>query len=262
MVVTRYKPLFSVTASYELQGLGVLVDDLYILPLQDSVEKMNGLSLLSNAKKNSATVFYEGLEKPQPVPLTCEPLFLISSDEYFYFTIQLRNQKNIRGLKFHSTAAIAKEIGFPILYDAQIPALNAPTQLNAREDVKFMPPVFTFTVPLPLSGIVSEFAFLEIRNEKNILVKLPVPEAALNRKTVDGPGAIPEFSFTVDASSLETGIYEFKAGNYKKKYFISPGVELTGATGLIRVLKNNFLEYKKNLADPSFAKFILQIPKA
>jgi hypothetical protein len=263
MVVTRYKPLFSFTASYELAGLGVLTEGIQLETSEVSYQRMRDKKLLAHSKDNTVTVFYEGIEKPSVNPLTSEPVIEIDDEEYFYFKLEISGKGKLKGLKFHTTADRARENGFPVLYDALIAVNGGPAQVTTRDDIKVVSPVFTFAVEnLPLNGIAGDHATLEIRDEKNQLADLGISPAKLNDKAIDGVDAKPEFSFSIDASQLEAGIYEFKVGNFRKKFFIAPGINLDGAVSVIRVLKNDFLPYKKDLADNSFADFRLLIPKA
>ena len=86
--------------------------------------------------------------------------------------------------------------------------------------------------------------------------------ASLNDKSIDGVAAVPEYVFSVDASSLKPGVYNFKAGSFQKKFFITVDIDISDTVSLIRVLKNSFLGYNKNLADNGFAMFQLDIPQA
>lgn len=207
-------------------------------------------------------VFYEGTEMPVSLPVTSEPAFEIITDEFFYFGIDITEKEKIKGLKFHSTPAVAKEIGFPLLLDASVNVLGGPAVIAGREDVKVMSPVFSFIAKAADTGIVADYATLEIRDEKNGLIDLGIPPVQINDKKIEGIAAIPEFAFSVDASKLEAGIYEFGVGNVKKKYFLTNNMDISNMVSLVRVLKNNFLEYKKNLADKTFVKFEVQIPAA
>lgn len=261
MVVTRYKPLFSLTATYELPAIGITAEGLIVEDLGQSSSTMIDLKLRPQYKNNTATVFYEGYEKPVNAPTTCEPSLIIDSDKYFYFSLTLSSKEKIKLLKLHSSTAIAKEIGFPLLYDAFVPVLNGAATVTAREDVKIISPLFTLAVPAIDTGVASEYATLEIRDEKNVLVDLKIEPVKVNDKSIDGLAAVPEFAFSVDASSVEAGVYEFKIGNFKKKYFLAVNMDISKTVSIIRVLKNNFLEYKKNLNDNGYAKFSLLIPK-
>ncbi len=260
MIVSRYKPFFTLTASYDFAGIGVNAEGLTIQGMYQTENLMGDLKLKPQYKKNTATIFYEGVEKPVAAPTTCEPLAEINSDTYFFFSINLSDKQKIKGIKFHSSPAVAKEIGFPVLYDAFVD--NTSTEIiTAREDVIVMSPVFTLTAPASQTGITAEFALLEIRNEKNVLIDLKIPPVKLNDKAIDGAGAVPEFAFSVDASTLQPGVYEFKIGNFKKKFFLTTGMNISNNVSLIRVLKNNFLVYNKNLATSAHATFSLLIPK-
>lgn len=262
MNVVRYKPFFSVAVSYELAATGISAEGITVNTTNDTDDKLKNLKLKVQQKKNIATVYYEGQEKPVAAPALCEPLLTIDTEQYFYFSVRFADKEKINGLKFHSSAAVAKETGFPVLYDAAIPSLNGTAAIIVREDVKVASPVFTFTVTAAQTGLTSAYAALEIRDEKNVLVDLKIPPAAINTKSIDGPGAVPEFAFSIDASSLQPGVYELKAGAFKKKFFFPGPMNIQNAVSVIRVVKNNFLEYKKNLNDSSFAKFSLLIPKA
>lgn len=261
MVVIRYKPLFSLSVSYELASLGILTDGISISAAGESAGRMNDFRLKPQYKKNSVTIYYEGIEKPAGVPVTSEPLSPVSTDQYFYFLVDLSGRERIRGLQFHASAAEAKATGFPVLYDAAISVLNGPPVITRRSEIKVVSPVFTWTVVAADTGIAANTAVLELRDEDNAVVDLEIPPAKLNDKSVDGAGAIPEFSFTVDASRLQPGIYEFKTGTFTKKLFIATRMDITQCIALVRVLKNEFLGYKTNLADNSFTRFDLMIPK-
>ena len=262
MNITRYKPLFSVSVSYELEGLGVSSRGITVKTMTGSDEKMRNLKLKAQRSENTLTIFYEGAEKPSDIPVTCEPFLEINAEEYFYFSISISEKEKIKGLKFHSTNSVAKEIGFPLLYDASVKVLNGPSVIASREDVKVKLPVFTFTTNAADTGISAGYATLEITDENNVPVNLNIPPAQLNDKEIDGAEAVPEFAFSVDASKLKEGIYEFKVGSLVKKFFLATRMEISNSVLLVRVLKNNFLEYKKDLADTTFVQFNLSIPKA
>jgi|GEM_PF-1620063 len=262
MRTTRYKPLFSVSSSYQLTGIDVSTEGIEVVAMPLSDGRMNDLKLLPQYKNDTATIFYKGTEAPSVNPVTSEPDLEISSDEYFYFGIKMANKEKIARLKFHTTPAKATEIGFPVLYDASIKVLNGPPVVEIRDDVKLILPVFTFTAIAADTGIAADYASLEIRNEQNNLVDLNMDPVKINDKAIDGVSAVPEFAFSVDASQLEPGIYEFKVGNFKKKYFVANRMDTVGEVAVVRVLKNSFLEYKKTLADKTFAQFELLIPPA
>lgn len=261
-MVTRYKPLFSFTTSYNLAGIGIISDGITLTAPAFSLGTMSDLKLKPQFKGNVAAVYFEGKEMPADAPVDCVPSIVIDTDEYFYLSIGFSDKEKIKNLKFHSTATIAKDIGFPVLYNALISVSGGATTVSIQEDVKIVTPVFTFTVTQAQTGLTSAYAALEIRDEKNALVNLNIPPALLNDKSIDGVSAIPEFAFSVDASGLEPGIYSFKAGNFIKKFFIVGDAEILDSISLVRVLKNTFLEYKTSLADTSFAEFDLLIPQA
>lgn len=262
MKLTRYKPFFSINASYVLPGIGVSTQGISVNAVDISDAKMYDLKLKPKYKENTATVFYEGTETPPGVPLTSEPAFEIVTDEYFYFGVNLSDKEKIKKLKFYSAPAVEKEIGFPLLYDASVKVLNGPAVLSPREDVKVVLPLFTFTALAADTGITAGYASLEIRDEKNVIADLGILPVQLNDKKIDGLTAKPAFAFSVDASRLEAGIYTFKVGNFSKKYFIANKIDVSNVVSLVRVLKNNFLQYKKSLADKTFTLFELQIPSA
>jgi len=262
MVVTRYKPLFSVTARYELATIGITDEGVKVEPFSFSNSVMNDLKLISKSQKNAATVFYEGIETPAAAPTQCEPLLTIDEEQYFYFQLKLADKEKIKGLKFHSSAAVAKNIGFPILYNAAIASSNGPAVITAAEDVKFCLPMFSLIVTKSETGSTSEYAALEIKDEKNNTVDLKISPVKLSDKLSTEAEGDRKFIFSVDASSLAPGVYSFKSGSFTKKFFIPTAMDVSNAVSVIRVLKNNFLDYKKNLADTSFAKFDLLIPKA
>lgn len=257
MVVTRFKPLFSVSAKYELASIGITDEGIQVEPFLLSDALMNDLKLRSKTEKNISTVFYEGIETPADVPVTSEPLLTIDDERYFYFQLGFTDKSKIKGLKFHSSDNVAKNIGFPVLFHAAISTLNGPAVITSIEDAKMFQPVFTLAVKKTDTGSTAQYISLEIRDEKNDLVELNIPPAALNNDATNGP----EYSFSIDASLLEPGIYTFKAGNFSKKIFLTTKMDVTDAVGIVRVLKNDFLTYKKNLSDSSFAKFELTIPK-
>jgi len=153
---------------------------------------------------------------------------------------------------------VAKEIGFPVLYNALIPANAAPPSVSIQEDVKIMPPVFTFIAIQSQTALTSSFANLEIKDEKNSAVGLHISPSPLS---IEGTTGDPSYVFSVDTSALIPGIYNFKVGNYEKKFFIANGMDVFNSVSLVRILKNSFLEYKTSLADSSFAAFELIIPK-
>src|SRR5215813_8623948 len=110
MIITRYKPLFSVSTSYELAATGVSSEGMVITGMQESDDSMQNFKLKPQYKKNIATVFFEGTETPADAPVTCEPTLVIDTEEYFYFGISFSDKEKIKGLKFHSTDDIAKSI--------------------------------------------------------------------------------------------------------------------------------------------------------
>ena len=257
MVITRYKALFSVAVSYELAATGVSSDGLILSAMSPSDDALYNFKLKPQYKENTATIYFEGTETPAGAPVTSEPTITIDTDQYFYFGLSFSNKEKIKGLKFHSTDDVAKSIGYPVLYDALIAVSGGPATITAREDVKVINPVFTFNVTKADSGLTADYASLEIRDEKNSLVNLNIQPVRGN-----DAGGVAQFTFTVDASSLQPGIYECKVGGFTKKFLLTGSMDITDTVSLIRVLKNNFLEYKKNLSDNSFAQFALQIPKA
>ncbi len=263
MVLTRYKPLFSFAASYELADASVSTDGLTVTAAGNSLAAMYGFRLkplIDNS--NTATVFFEGMGTPAAAPVTCQPVVAIDGNQYFYLLVNFSDKEKINNLKFHSSPAVEKEIGFPVLYDALIPAVASPAGVSVREDVKIISPVFTYTVTKAQSGLNTNYASLEIRDENNAVVNLMVLPAPLNDKSIDGPGAVPEYAFSVDASALQPGVYKFTAGAWQKLFFIATDMDITNAVTVIRVLKNNFLGYNTSLTDYSCAQFELRIPKA
>jgi len=257
MVITRYKALFSVAVSYELAATGVSSDGLMLAAMSPSEDAMYNFKLKPQYKENTAIIYFEGTETPVGAPVTSEPTITIDTDQYFYFGLSFSNKEKIKGLKFHSTDDVAKSIGYPVLFDALIAVSGGPATITAREDVKVINPVFTFNVTKADSGLTADDASLEIRDEKTNLVNLNIQPVRVN-----DAGGVAQFTFTVDASSLQPGIYECKVGSFTKKFLLTGSMDITDTVSLIRVLKNNFLEYKKNLSDNSFAQFALQIPKA
>lgn len=262
MTTTRYKPLFGISASYELSGLGVQTSGIMLNRVALSENKMADRRLKPQYKDNAVTVFYEGIETPPDAPLTSEPVAAITTDEYFYFLVGLSSKERISGLKFHSTSDLELSTGFPVLFDAAVPGMGGSATITSREEVKVMSPVFTFRVTAADTGISAGYATLTVKDENGNDVDLGLQPVALNDKSIDGPSAVPEFAFSIDASKLQAGIYEFTVGAVSKTYFLSNGIDLADAVALIRVLKNNFLEYKKDLSDKTFALFELQIPAA
>ena len=259
MRITRYKPLFSVNALYQLDGFSPSTEGMTISGLSVTELRMKDLKLLSRYIDNSVTVYYEGTETPAVDPLTSEPDLEITDKEYFYFGVDLSGKERLNGLIIHSTPAKAVEIGFPVLYDASIKIADGPAVLEIREDVKVMTPLFTFSVTVADSGIAADYASMEIKDESNALVDLKMKPVEVNDKAIDEGSAVPEFAFSVDASSLQAGIYQFKVGNVSKKYFIANGMNVQNRVALIRVMKNNFMEYKKELDDLDFAAFELML---
>ncbi len=259
MIVTRYKPLFSFAASYELSNTVITADGLILSAPLFSLNTMTDFKLKPQFKDNTATVYFEGKETPANAPVSSTPAIVISTEEYFYFTISFSDKERIKRLKFHSTEAIAKEIGFHVFYKALIPTNAAMPAVTIQEDVKVIAPVFTLTVSQAQAGFTSAYAALEITDEQNNLVSLNVNPAALASNITTGFNG---YMFSIDASALLPGIYNFKAGNYEKKFFIAPNIDISDSVLLVRVLKNSFLEYKTSLADNSFAAFELLIPKA
>lgn len=262
MPVTRYKPLFSVSVTYELASIGITSEGVKVEPMSLSDSVMNDLRLKSKTQKNTAIVFYEGIETPADAPTQCEPLVPIDTEQAFYFRVTLTDKEKIKGLKFHSSAAVEKNLGFPILFNAVITALNGPAVITAVEDVAFMSPLFSFSVKKSEAGSTVEYAPIEIRNEKNQPVDLKIAPVKLSDKLATEVEGDRKFNFSIDARSLAPGVYSFKVGNFIKKFFIPTAMDISNAVSVIRVVKNNFLDYKKNLADSSFAKFELLIPKA
>lgn len=263
MIVTRYKPLFSLSVTLETTPEAAGKEGLWVTPADLSVMRMQDLHLKPKSAANTCTVYFEGKEDPADDPVSSIPAVLIDTDEYFYFTVSFRDNAQLGRWQFHSDDEAAKAAGFPLLYDAEVTDSGPPAVLSvaAREDVKVMNPVFTFVADLPQSGIAGEFASLEIRDENNQLIDLRIAPAKRNDKEDKGPGAIPEFAFSVDASALPAGIYELKAGNYKKKYFFATRMNIQGAALLVRVLKNEMLGYVTSLEDPDYIQFSLLIPE-
>src|SRR6185369_1476864 len=221
MVVTRYKSFFSVSVKYELAATGISGEGIRVEAMPLSVAAMNNSKLTSKSLENGATVFYEGIEVPASAPTQCEPLIPIDTDQYFYFQVRFANKEKIKGLKFHSSATIAKNIGFPILYNASIAGLNGPATIAAADDVLFSLPLFTLTVKKSETGSTSEYASLEIRDEKNNLVDLKIVPVKLSDKLDGESEGDRKFNFSIDASSLQPGVYLFKVGNFTKKFFIT-----------------------------------------
>lgn len=259
MIVTRYKPLFSFAASYELADIGVTTDGLNVSAPVFSLNAMTDFKLKPKFEDNIATVYFEGRETPTDVPVNTVPAITISTDAYFYFSLTFSDKEKIKGLKFHSTEAIAKEIGFPVFYNALIPTNAAMPAVTIQEDLKVVAPVFTLNVPQTQAGFASAYAALEIKNEKNVPVDLNIDLAPLINNTIT---AFTGYVFSIDASALSPGIYNFKVGNYQKKFFIANNIDISDSVSLVRVLKNSFLEYKTSLEDVSLAEFELLIPKA
>jgi hypothetical protein len=257
MIITRYKPLFSFAAFYEA-GDTVTAEDLSINAPQNSMDTMKNFKLLPRFRDNAVTVFFEGRETPADTPVSTIPAFTINTDEYFYFSISISGKEKIQSLKFHPNDNIAKETGFPVMYHGAIPGSATPPAVNLLDDVKIVPAMFTFIVTQAQSALSADYAFLEIKDEKNNTVNLSMPPAALS---VDPVTATPQYVFSVDASRLMAGIYQLKTGNYSRKFFIAKGMEIANTTALVRVLKNSFLGYNTSLADNSFAAFELVVPK-
>ncbi len=259
MIVIRYKPLFSIAASYEVADIGVTTDGLSVNAPMFSLNTMTDFKLKPKFEENIATIYFEGRETPTDAPVNSTPVITIDSNEYFYFSLTFSDKQRISGLKFHSTDAIAKEIGFPVFYNASIATNGAMPAVTVQEDVKVVTPVFTLSVSQTQASLTSAYATLEIRDEHNILIDLNINPAPLVNNTITG---FTGYVFSIDASALLPGIYTFKAGNYQKKFFVANNIDISDSVALIRVLKNSFLEYKTSLADNSFAAFDLLIPKA
>ncbi|MBS1744750.1 MAG: hypothetical protein JST21_01125 [Bacteroidetes bacterium] len=257
MIITRYKPLFSFAAFYEA-GSAVIADDLYINATAISIEAMYNFKLKSQLCNNTVTVYFEGRETPPNVPVNSIPAFTINTEEYFYFGITITGKEKIKSLKFHPNDAIAKEIGFPVLYNGLIPGSAMPPAVSLMDDVKVVAPIFTFIATQAQSGLSTDYAALVIKDEGNNTVNLNMPPVALS---IDPISAAPQYVFNVDASLLKAGIYSLKTGNYNKKFFIANGMDIANTTSLVRILKNSFLGYNTNLADNSFAAFELVVPK-
>lgn len=262
MNTTRYKQLFSVSATYELADFGITNEGVTVYTMPVSESKMTDLGLKPISIKNTTTVYYEGYEKPEVSPLTSEPYHEITTDEYFYFGVSLKNNEQLKLIKFHSSDDAARAVGFPVLYDAVVEVPNDPGVLTAREDVKIMLPVFTLKVIAADANIDAAYATVTITDENNDPVNIEVAPAPLNDKSIDGGDAVPEYSFSIDASTLETGIYTFKVGDFSKQYFLANKMIIDGEVSIIRVLKNSLLDYKKDLSVNDFVKFDLLIPKA
>ena len=262
MIITRYKPLFSVSVSCQQPDLTLSSAGLVLETLPISLTQMTDLSLAPMDKGNMATVYYEGLQMPINAPLTSEPYNEIDSNQFFYFGVSFIEKGKIPALKFHSTAAIAKSIGFPLLYDAKVNSPDGSAVFTMREDVKVGTPIFTFVANAAATGVAGNWATIEIKDENNNTVPIPNNTAPLNDKQIDGVNAIPEFAFSIDMSLQPTGIYKFKVGNFEQSVFIPNNIVISNQTLIIRVLKNNNLIYHKTLADTSFTQFNLTISKA
>jgi len=262
MNTTRYKQFFSVSATYELADFGITNEGMTVYAMPVSESKMADLGLKPRSIKNTATIYYEGYEKPAEAPLTSEPYQEITTDEYFYFGVRLKNNEQIKAIKFHSSDDAARLVGFPVLYDAVVEVLNDPGVLTAREDVKIILPVFTLTVKAADANLDAAYATVAITDENNDPVNINVAPAALNDKSIEGVDAVPEYAFSIDASTLEPGIYKFTVGDFSKQYFLANRMIIDGEVSIIRVLKNNLLDYKKDLSVNDFVKFDLLIPKA
>ena len=68
MVVTRYKPLFSVAVSYELAATGISSDGLMLNAMSPGDDAMYNFKLKPQYKGNTATVYFEGTETPAGAP--------------------------------------------------------------------------------------------------------------------------------------------------------------------------------------------------
>ena len=257
VTVTRYKPLFSVSVSYDLAGIGVTAEGVAVDVAGESLRRMAGFRLRPRLVGNAAIVFYEGTEQPPAAPATSEPSVPITTDEAFYFPVRFGDKQKVKGLKFHSTAAIAKAIGFPLLYNA-VAKPDGTSEITLLEDVKVTSGVFTHRVNKAVTGLASDFAFLEIKDEMNATVELNVSGSP---QIEEGAGAAAQFSFSVDASGLKADIYRLTVGNRTQKYFVANGMDLTDTVFIVRVLKNAALGYKKNLADATYQQFNLIVPK-
>ena len=255
--ITRYKPLFSVSVSYDLAGIGVTTEGVTVGVAEESLKRMAGFRLRPRPVRNSVTIFYEGTELPLAAPTTSEPSVTITSDEAFYFPVSFADKQKLKGLKFHSSAVIAKATGFPVLYNA-VAKPDGTSEITLLEDVKVATSVFTHRVNKADTGLATDFAFLEITDENNAAVALNVSGSS---QIEEGIGATPLFSFSVDASGLPAGIYRLKVGNLTRNYFIANGMDLTDTVFIVRVLKNASLGYHKNLSDATYQQFNLVVPK-
>lgn len=262
MRLTRYKPLFGISVSYELEGLGVQTQAVALYACLQSLQKMQDRKLKPRYGTNTVTVDYEGREIPAEAPVTCEPLVNIESDEFFYFSLKFLDKSAIGGLQFHSTPELAVATGFPLLYDAQVDSPGGTATVTVRDDIKVMLPLFTFTVTAADAGITTGYASLEVKDENENVVELGLQPVPLNDKSIDGVDAVPEFAFSVDASALQPGIYSFSVGNFTRRYFLAGQLNISDSTGLIRVLKNSNLEYEKAISSKQYALFELLIPAA
>lgn len=256
--ITRYKPLFSVSVSYDLAGIGVTAEGVAVNVAEESLHRMADFRLKPRFVKNTAVVFYEGIEQPPAAPVTSEPSVVIATDESFYFPVSFSDKQKIKGLKFHPTEAIAKEIGFPLLYNA-VTKPDGTAEITLMEDVKVTAGIFTHRVNKADTGLAADYALLEVKDEKNNPVDLKILGSPEKDEGMEGT---PQFSFSVDASGLKAGIYQLKVGSLTKKFFIANGMNLTTTVFIVCVLKNALLGYRKNLADAAYQQFNLVVPKA
>jgi len=257
VIVTRYKPFFSISVSYDLAGIGITAEGVSVNVAPESQVRMAGFRLRPRLAGNAAIIFYEGTEQPQAAPTSSEPLVTIATDEAFYFPVRFGDKQKLKKLKFHSTAAIAKTTGFPLLYNATV-KLDGTSEITLLEDVKITTGVFTHRVNKTDTGLSTDFAELDITDEKNAAVDLNIPGSP---QVEEGPEGIQQFSFSVDASALDAGIYKLKVGNLTRTYFVANGMDLTDTVFIIRVLKNAPFAYRKSLADATYQQFNLVVPK-
>lgn len=266
MKITRYKKLFVLSAVYQRKRNNNSVeetsDGVALYPSFITNKDFLGHRLKPKILGNLIEVYFEGTEFPQAAPSISKPLIELNTNKYYYFILQFSGKEKLNRLKFHSTPSLAKENGFPVLYDAQIKGAGQQPTITLCDNIKIVPPIFTFTVSKSAYADNTTHGILKITDEADKIIDLGIMPVMLNNKAADGINAVPEYSFSIDASSLQPGIYNFTAGSVSKKYFIASEIETGGVVSLIRILKNNFLEYKTSLADNSFAKFELKIPLA
>lgn len=253
-----YKPLFSITATYEIAGLGVLSEGIEVTGTTVSNRWMLHNRMRPKYDGNAVLVFYEGIEYSTN-PSISVPVVEVSSLHYIYFKLRLSNKERLQKLQVHADSTAAKIIGYPVLFDAAIKQNNGTPTVTRRDDVEVVSTSFSFIVEANAAALNTNYASLEVKDEDKKLVPTQILPAPLNDNIYNSPQPVAGYAFTIDPLKFEPGIYELKAGKLKKKIFITGDINTNDAIGVVRVHKNNFLKYNTNLPDKSHAEFKLQI---